>query len=623
MTGIMRHLLILLSLLFTAGVQAVKVHPRLATVRQSDGTSLCVRSFGNHDFSYSMTTDGVLLYQEGRNYYIAAIGSDGMPRSTGVLAHEKDMRSEAETRLAGMQDKALFFGMMAENAGKARARREPLQANSTLLPHTGSPRVPVILVEFSDSTFKVPDPAKTFGKYLNAEELFNTTDDPEMGRNYGSVRRYFKDMSFGKFAPEFDVYGPVTLDKPLKHYGGGNSAYENMNDLFKDACTAIDADVDFAQYDSNGDGNIDLVYIIYAGYSQSWGGNSTDCIHPKSGVLTNNIQVDGKTVYRYGVNNELNATPEDQARLGLLINGIGLFCHEFSHCMGLPDMYPTPGSEAERCTNQNLDYWDLMDAGEYTQDGYRPTEYTAWERERFGWMAIDTLSEACDVTLKTLDEGGKAYRILNDKDATGKEYYLVENVQRKGWNRYLLGHGMLVYHVDYDDYNFSLGGCRVNSTAGHPRMSLIAADGLFMPEYFVYTVVSAGSMPEKEQTINKTLTDRYEGTYITTDIYRTEMQGDPFPGTGNATALTDTTIPATATVYTGGLMGKPITDIAEDTETGTVSFKFMGGGTNTITTAEADSGKVRIYSPGGQYLGSDMSRLGKGIYIINKKKVII
>lgn len=181
---------------------------------------------------------------------------------------------------------------------------------------------------------------------------------------------------------------------------------------------------------------------------------------------------------------------------------------------------------------------------------------------------------------------------------------------------------MLVYHVDYDDYNFSLGGCRVNSTAGHPRMSLIAADGLFIPEYFVYTVVNAGSMTEKEQAINKMLTERYEGTYITTDIYRKEMQGDPFPGTGNATALTDTTTPAAATVYTGGLMDKPITDIAEDTEAGTVSFKFMGGGTNAIFSTEADSGKMRIYSPGGQYLGSDISRLGKGIYIINKKKVI-
>lgn len=618
----MRHFLILLSVIFCAGAHAVKVRPGLTTVRQADGTTLCIKGFGNHDFSYCTTTDGVLLYQEGRTYYIAGIGNDGMPYSTGVLAHEKEMRSETEARLAGMQDKALFFSRMKENAAKAKALREPLQDNGTLLPHTGTPKVPVILVEFCDSTFKVPDPAKAFGKYLNAEELFNATDDPEMGRNYGSVKRYFKDMSFGKFAPEFDVYGPVTLDKPLKYYGGGNSAYENMNDLFKDACTAIDGETDFSQYDSNGDGYIDLVYIIYAGYSQSWGGNSTDCIHPKSGVLTNNIMLDGKTVYRYGVNNELNATPENQASLGLLINGIGLFCHEFSHCMGLPDMYPTPGSEAERCANQNLDYWDLMDAGEYTQDGYRPTEYTAWERERFGWMTIDTLDTACDVTLKTLAEGGKAYRILNDADDTGKEYYIVENVQRKDWNRYLLGHGMLVYHVDYDDYNFSLGGCKVNSVAGHPRMSLIAADGLFMPEYFVYEVVDSGSMTGKAQTINKTLTDKYEGTYITTDIYRKEMQGDPFPGISTATELTDTSSPARATVYTGELMGKPLTDIVEDTDAGTVSFKFMGGAPSGITTTETDDGKLHIYSLHGQSLGSDTGRLGKGIYIINKRKVV-
>lgn len=618
----MRHLLLFLSILLTARAYAVKMYPELTTVRQADGSFLAIRGYGNHDFAYITTTDGVLLYQEGLSYYIASVGDDGMLRSTGMLAHDKNVRSEAENRLIAAQDKESFFRKMKENTDRAKVLREPLAANSTLLPHTGSPKVPVILVEFSDSTFKVDNPAKAFDKYLNADELFNTTDDPEMGLNYGSVRRYFKDMSFRHFTPEFDVYGPVKLDKPLKYYGGGSSAYENMNDLFKDACEAIDGETDFSIYDSNGDGNIDLIYIIYAGYSQSWGGNSTDCIHPKSGVLTNNIVVDGKKVYRYGVNNELNATPEDQARFGLLINGIGLFCHEFSHCMGLPDMYPSPGSEAERCVNQNLDYWDLMDAGEYTQDGYRPTEYTSWERERFGWMTIDTLDSACDVTLGTLADNGKAYRILNDKDNTGKEYYIVENVQKKGWNKYLFGHGMLVYHVDYDDYYFSLGGCKVNSIAGHPRMTVIPADGLFVPEYFVYTVVKGESMPQKEQTLNQELIARYDGTYISADIYKNEMGGDPFPGNRNISELTDTTSPAAATVYNGGYMDKPITDITEDTDNGTIKFKFLGGAPDGISVITAENREQRVYSVDGRYLGNNISLTGKGIYIINGRKIV-
>lgn len=616
----MRYLLSLLLIASSLTCLAVKRHPGVKTVRQSDGTTLTVKGFGNHDFNYFTTTDGVLLCQEGFDFYVAEIGDDGMPRPSGILAHEAGHRSEAELRLVKAQDRALFDEKMGSNATKARMRREPLADNSTLLPHTGTPRVPVILVEFSDSTFTVSDPKAVFDKYLNATELFSKATDPEMGQNYGSVKRYFADMSGGKFSPEFDVYGPVTLPNPLKYYGGGSSSSENMSGLFTDACTAIDSEVDFSQYDSNDDGNIDLVYIIYAGYSESFTGNSSDCIYPKSGTLTTSTRFDGKKLCRYGVNNELNGTPDDQAEQGLLINGIGLFCHEFSHCMGLPDLYPSPGSTAERCADQNLDYWDLMDAGEYTYNGYRPTAYTAWERERFGWMTIDTLSTPADVTLTALSEGGKAYRILNDKDDTGKEYYIVENVQRTGWNRYVLGHGMLVFHVDYDDYAFCVGGCRVNSEAGHPRMSIIAADGIFMPEYFNGRTVTEGTT-DVEKEANAALVEKYGGQTITSAIYSTEQAGDPYPGTSGVTSLTDTSTPA-AWVYTGGFMGKPITDISEDTDLGTVSFKFMGGEPTGISTVKNEESRSRkIYTIDGRYAGTDESKLGHGIYIIGDRKI--
>ena len=619
----MRAKAILLLLALCANIAwAVKMHPDKRAIMQSDGTTLHIKGFGDHDFSYITTADGVLLYQDGTVFYIAEVCTDGTLASTGILAHDPQQRTAAETAAIEAQDTGLFASKLPENTQKGRLRREPMAQSPTLLPHTGSPRVPVILVEFSDTPFTVDAPEETFHKYLNATQLFTTADDAEMGMNYGSVKRYFTDMSFGKFSPDFDVYGPVKLSKPLKHYGSGNSAYENMDDLFADACTAVDAEADFSQYDSNNDGYVDLVYIIYAGYSQSIAGNSTDCIHPKSGTIAADITVDGKRLLRYGVNNELNGTPADQEAYGLLINGIGLFCHEFSHCMGLPDMYPTPGSVAERCINQNLDYWDLMDAGEYTMEGYRPTEYTAWERERFGWLAIDTLSTPQDVTLSPLSAGGKAYRIINDHDNTGREYYIVENVQNKGWNEYLFGHGMLVFHVDYDDYQFSLGGCKVNSTPGHPRMSVVAADGLFMPEYFAYTTITE-SGSEQERLINLPLTDKYGGIYITADIYTDELAGDPFPGIALKTELTDSSTPAAA-VYTGNFINKPITEIKEHPETGTITFKFMGGNDATgIKSLPQGKYKPKIYYIDGRCAGTDPGALEKGIYIINRKKVVL
>ena len=619
----MRTKLLVLFLLSATFGWAVKMHPGIHSVRQSDGTSLRVKGYGNHDFSYLTTVDGVLLFQDGTNFYVAAVNADGKLTSTGILAHEPDNRSEAENAAIASQDKTLFATKMGVNAKRGRLRREPMATDATLLPHLGSPNVPVILVEFSDTTFTVSDPKATFSQYLNATELFGEGSDPELGMNYGSVKRYFSDMSFGKFTPNFDVYGPVRLQQPLKHYGGGNSSDENMNGLFADACAAVDDEVDFSKYDANGDGYVDLVYIIYAGYSQSIAGNSTECIHPKSGTLSAGITVDGKQLLRYGVNNELNGTPADQADYGLLINGIGLFCHEFSHCMGLPDMYPTPGSEAEMCINQNLDYWDLMDAGEYTMEGYRPTEYTAWERERFGWITIDTLDSPQDVTLRPLSDGGKAYRILNDKDETGREYYIVENVRKQGWNNYLFGEGMLVFHVDYDVYQFSLGGCKVNSTPGHPRFTIIPADGMFMPEYFMYTTVTESDMTDEVSTINQPLYDKYNGTYITSAIYKDEAAGDPFPGQTGATQLTDDSTPA-AKVYRGGYISKPITDITEDISTGAVSFKFMGGSAASgINEVEAASESRRIYTIDGRYMGTNPDKLPKGLYIMGKKKIVL
>lgn len=615
---------LLFGLLFaamTAG--AVKMKPGINIIKQADGTTITVRAYGDEDLSYFLASDGTLLYQEGTNFYIAGVKADGTLYSTGVLAHEPSMRTIKEISAIKAQNAKAFYNSMETQAKANKVRREPMTPDNSLLPSLGKHKIPVILVEFSDVEFSVENPKATFNKYLNGKELFNKETDPEMGQNYASVAKYFKDMSFGKFEPEFEVYGPVNLGKPLATYGAGYSSQENMGLLLTDACTAVDDEVDFTQYDSNDDGNIDLIYIIYAGFSQSIAGNSTDCIHPKSGYLSLAKSFDGMDVKRYGVNNELNGTPADQAN-GPIINGIGLFCHEFSHCMGLPDLYPKSGSIAEACINQNMDYWSLMDAGEYTANGYRPTAYTAWERERLGWMEIGTLTGPSNVELKSLDEGGAAFRIYNDKDETGHEYYIVENVQNNGWNKNLFGNGLMVTHVDYLSSQFSLGGCKVNNTGGHPRMHVMAADGMFVPEYFLGSTIEDSYITFLKEH-NADLVAKYGGQVFSIEDYKAEAAGDLFPGTSNATSLTDDSQPMKAWTYNGETMGKPITDITNDTEKGIVSFKFMGGGEPVDGINEVTVNKTtdsRVYSISGTYMGNDINSLPKGIYIRNGKKVI-
>ena len=615
---------LLFGLLFaamTAG--AVKMKPGINIIKQADGTTITVRAYGDEDLSYFLASDGTLLYQEGTNFYIAGVKADGTLYSTGVLAHDPSMRTIKEISAIKAQNAKAFYNSMETQAKANKVRREPMTPDNSLLPSLGKHKIPVILVEFSDVEFSVENPKATFDKYLNGKELFNKETDPEMGQNYASVAKYFKDMSFGKFEPEFEVYGPVNLGKPLATYGAGYSSEENMGLLLTDACTAVDDEVDFTQYDSNDDGNIDLIYIIYAGFSQSIAGNSTDCIHPKSGYLSLAKSFDGMDVKRYGVNNELNGTPADQAN-GPIINGIGLFCHEFSHCMGLPDLYPKSGSIAEACINQNMDYWSLMDAGEYTANGYRPTAYTAWERERLGWMEIGTLTGPSNVELKSLDEGGAAFRIYNDKDETGHEYYIVENVQNNGWNKNLFGNGLMVTHVDYLSSQFSLGGCKVNNTGGHPRMHVMAADGMFVPEYFLGSTIEDSYITFLKEH-NADLVAKYGGQVFSIEDYKAEAAGDLFPGTSNATSLTDDSQPMKAWTYNGETMGKPITDITNDTEKGIVSFKFMGGGEPVDGINEVTVNKTtdsRVYSISGTYMGNDINSLPKGIYIRNGKKVI-
>ena len=615
---------LLFGLLFaamTAG--AVKMKPGINIIKQADGTTITVRAYGDEDLSYFLASDGTLLYQEGTNFYIAGVKADGTLYSTRVLAHEPSMRTIKEISAIKAQNAKAFYNSMETQAKANKVRREPMTPDNSLLPSLGKHKIPVILVEFSDVEFSVENPKATFDKYLNGKELFNKETDPEMGQNYAGVAKYFKDMSFGKFEPEFEVYGPVNLGKPLATYGAGYSSEENMGLLLTDACTAVDDEVDFTQYDSNDDGNIDLIYIIYAGFSQSIAGNSTDCIHPKSGYLSLAKSFDGMDVKRYGVNNELNGTPADQAN-GPIINGIGLFCHEFSHCMGLPDLYPKSGSIAEACINQNMDYWSLMDAGEYTANGYRPTAYTAWERERLGWMEIGTLTGPSNVELKSLDEGGAAFRIYNDKDETGHEYYIVENVQNNGWNKNLFGNGLMVTHVDYLSSQFSLGGCKVNNTEGHPRMHVMAADGMFVPEYFLGSTIEDSYITFLKEH-NADLVAKYGGQVFSIEDYKAEAAGDLFPGTSNATSLTDDSQPMKAWTYNGETMGKPITDITNDTEKGIVSFKFMGGGEPVDGINEVTVNKTtdsRVYSISGTYMGNDINSLPKGIYIRNGKKVI-
>ena len=340
------------------------------------------------------------------------------------------------------------------------------------LQHTGSPRILTILAAFQDVGFTVKDPVKAFDQYLNGNKQEDLGNMNHM--NVASVRQYFNTCSYGNFTPQFDVVGPLTLPQNMAYYGGKNNT--GSDDRFSDFCRdalelAKDIVSDWSIYDNDKDDRIELVCVIFAGYGQNQGG-ADSTIWAKASYQ--NIKVnDTQRISRF------NCCPElFHPQYPDYINGTGVFIHEFSHCMGLPDLYAT--TSTAYVNNQGMETFSIMDYGLYNRNGFAPCPYNAWEQEVMGWTKIEELKPTADSQQQVSDllpliEGGKAYKLVNaDND---RDYIVMENIQKRGLNTYSAAHGLLVYHVDYP-YNTVNMTDAPNSNPGHPGVAVVPATGL-------------------------------------------------------------------------------------------------------------------------------------------------
>lgn len=432
--------------LFAISVFAVPAKRGLwKTVRLADGTEVKVELCGDEFCKFWRTSDGVNLVKNVKTGLYEKANMDLMLQ----YASEKKKNSVR-----------IKQSMRSNNAENKESR----------ISYTGKKKGLIILVQFSDVKFQESNTPELYERIVN-EVGFR---DDALGFK-GSVKDYFFSQSYGQMEFDFDIVGPVTLENSYKYYGQ-NDPYtgndKNAGEMIVEACKAVDDQVDYKTYDWDGNREVEQVFVIYAGHGEaSYSDDNTIWPHKYSirAATGKMLTLDGVVVDTYACSCELGQTEN--------IDGIGTICHEFSHCLGLPDFYDTQyGGDYGTYT------WDLMCQGSYNGNSFSPANYTAYERMAVGWLSPTVLTGTMSVSsMKSLGDSPEAYIIYNDNNEN--EYYMLENRQQTGWDEALPNSGLLITHIDYNkrawDYNVP------NSTTGqymygianpHERCAIVLAD---------------------------------------------------------------------------------------------------------------------------------------------------
>ena len=442
------------------GVKAIVAKPGVINALQPDGTYVKIIQNGDEAHHITYTEDGYLVWPDEDGYYVMGdIDDEGNLISTGLKVVDRENRSkEYNSRLSEI--KAKNFTMPEKeiiSSQQLRAKRNGPGLMSTQFPALGEQKSVVILVAFNDKDFRIENPQDYFHRLLN-EENFNEDNAT------GSVRDFYIGNSQGRFLPEFDVYGPVKLDKDYSYYGKNkNGGDQRPAEMIIEACKLLDGEVDFSQYDRNGDGLIDNVYVFYAGYGEADGGGA-DTVWPHSWDILyatdEEIMLDGVRLAHYACSNEIQNYYQ-------IPTGIGTFCHEFSHVLGLPDLYSTVYNGAFTPGE-----WDLMDAGSYNNYSHTPANMSAYEKYALDWIDPVPLDFG-EYEMSSTDETHICYLVPT---AQMTEFFLIENRQKRGFDRYIPGHGLLVWHIDFVPEKWYMN--EVNNELHHQHVDLVEADNV-------------------------------------------------------------------------------------------------------------------------------------------------
>lgn len=577
MRKIFTYSLLLCSGLFYLSGHAVKAKPGLVDFVQPDGSTVKIQLVGDEKFHYAVNSDDYLLLANEKGFYEFAVeGPSGVPVSSGVNALNP-VEVVSGKMVKGADYLKKFYPLNVKTrSGDAKYRYE-----ASAFPTIGEPHSIVILVEYPDHGFNVSNPKEYFTEMLNSDNF-----DKDGGT--GSVREFYRETSNGAFVPTFDVYGPVMLKNNRRYYGGGGYAEPLAFQMVVEGVNGVDDEVDFSQYDHNGDGLVDSVYVIYADKGEADGG-PTESVWPFSFELTSlgvTLIVDGVQVDTFGCSNELQASG--------LMEGIGTFTHEFGHVLGLPDLYDTDNAY----NYTTCEDWTTMGSANYNNNSRTPAHFSSFERYSLGWLTPEELVRSGDYSLENLADSNKAYILTTEEKPD--EFYLLECRQLDGWDKFLPHSGMLIWHIDFvqEIWDDNI----VNNLRTHNYVDLVRADN---------------------------------------DKSMMTLPGDPFPGEYNRTEFSTQSRPSLKSWLGTDLNVTSIKDIRE--EGGKIYFTAEVTEDRTpasVGTIESDSGFTvsgncvtstgavcNVYDIMGRVCawlapGESVS-LPSGIYIIDGKKIAI
>ncbi len=511
-----------LSLSLHSPLQASPAYPYPITFTQPDGTHIRILLKGDEYSKWAETSDGYSLLFDSKGYYEYAKADDrNYMVPSGLIAKSPEVRSaEDNTFLSNTRKHLTYSKEQLSMLRSATSMRN--NAAQRAFPTIGNHKLLCILIGFTDVPF-----TKTHADF---ENLFNQVNYSANGAT-GSVKDYYLENSYGQFNLTVTVAGPYTADHNMAYYGANDS---NGNDsdpraLVEEAVNKADADVNYADFDNDGDGSVDGVYVIYAGYGEE-AGASSDAIWAHAWSITP-VTLDGKTISRYSTSAELRGNSSTT------ITTIGVICHEFGHVLGAPDYYDTDYAESGG-QYTGMGKWDIMAGGSWNNQGLSPANHNPYTKVYiYHWAPITTITTPQNIEIFPTNTAEANFFRINTK--TDGEYYILENRQNIGFDQALPGHGLMIYHVHKD---FSALEATNDLNAGFPQM--------------MYPVCASNTSD------------------ITSDpasFGNINSDGCPFPGSSNMVEFTDNTKPSEKS-WDGLYTSVPITQIAENSTTHSVTL---------------------------------------------------